>query len=223
MSSSGKFLLQFRLRHGISQTRMAQLVGIAPRRLAHWEKGVDEPDAAVLRRLVELTHKMPSELVASLSASIASCSLPRALSRSASLNLQAYSVPAMRKRPNISEWVGRDLAPVACGVLRSMLDDGPLQRAIMQRDVASVIATTESVLRTGEANVVGLFRTTINYFFHDGTLYSDAIAVPALPGERIGYTPLITDEVGADLFGDRDALVEGLAAGTRRGRGSGRS
>ncbi len=133
------------------------------------------------------------------------------------------SGPAIEKRPHIVDWIGKDLAPYACGVLQSILDDSALQRAIKKREIASIVSTTRSVLRIEDSEKIGKYRTTINYFFHDGELFSDAIAVPALDSERIGFTPLLVDELGADLFGDHPALEAALmvarpkSPGGRRG------
>ena len=212
VSSSGKFFKHFRLRHGLSQVRMAELVGVNGRRLAAWENGDSEPGAVFKSRVIDLMRDLPSDLLGGLSQSVVRCELPRALCKSGRLNLQAVSGPAIDKRPSIVDWIGRDLVPIACGVLASMLDDRELQRAIVKREVAGVVATTQSVLRTSDAETIGTYRTTINYFFHDNVLYSDAVALPVSADERSGYTPIMIDEVGSDLFGDRDALEAALAA-----------
>lgn len=212
VSSCGKFVLHFRLRHGLSQQRMADLLGIQPRRLAAWERGEGEPGPDTAGRLIDLLHRLPSELMGSLSGAIVASGLPRALSRTSQLNLQALSGPAIDKRPNIVEWIGQDLAPIACGVLETMLGDVALQRDILKREISSVVTTTRSVLRTDNSLTVGLFRTTINYFFHDGVLFSDAIAVPAHDDERIGFTPIPVEEMGFDLFGDHYLLEAAMAA-----------
>ena len=127
------------------------------------------------------------------------------------ITLLSVSRPAIEKRPSIVGKVGSNLAPIATSVLRDMLDDQALKRAIRQRDVAGVVATTRSVLDTPEAPQIGTFRTTINYFFHDGVQYSDAIAVPAPDDESIGYTPITMEEIGSDLFGDRIELEAALS------------
>ena len=218
MNGSGNHFRHFRLRHGLSQARLAGLVGVQPKRLAAWERGIDEPDTKQILKLVDLSHRLPGELLASLATSVSQCALPRALCRTGRLNLRAISGPAIDKRPSIAKLIGCDLVPIACGVLKAMLDDRVLQRAIVKREVAGVVATTTSVLRTTEAEEIGTWRTTINYFFHDGVIYSDAIAVPASPDERSGYTPILVDELGSDLFGDRDALEAALAAPRARAR-----
>jgi hypothetical protein len=79
-----------------------------------------------------------------------------------------------------------------------MLEDKPLQRAIANREIAGIISTTSSVLRTAEHEQIGAYRTTISYFFHEGTLYSDAISVPAAPGTPCGYQPIPMDEIVAE-------------------------
>ncbi len=195
---------------------MADLCGIQPKRLAALERGEIEPCPGMARRLIDLSHRLPGELMSCLSASINRSRAPRALSRSSRLRLEAVSAPAIEKRPSIVDWIGKDLAPVACGVLRSMLDDGDLQRAIKKREVASIVTTTRGVLRLGDCETIGTYRTTIHYFFHDGEQFSDAIAVAAPDGERLGFTPLAVDELGADLFGDHPAVEAAMMAGRPR-------
>jgi hypothetical protein len=132
-----------------------------------------------------------------LAASIAYCPTPRALSRTPRLELQALSQPAIDKRPQIVNWIGYDLVDIACGVLQEMLDDRLLQRAIADKDISCVVATTRSVLQTPESAQIGAFRTTITYFFHEGTLYSDAISVPASPGDLCGYRAVAMDDIAS--------------------------
>jgi len=79
-----------------------------------------------------------------------------------------------------------------------MLDDAPLQRAIAGREIAGIVTTTRSVLRTAEHDNIGAFRTTITYFFHEGTLYSDAVSVPAAPDVSNGYWPIAMDDVAGE-------------------------
>jgi hypothetical protein len=64
------------------------------------------------------------------------------------------------------EWLGRDLALIATGILEEMLDDKVLQRGIANREIASEVATTRSVLRTAEHESIGNYLTVITYFFH---------------------------------------------------------
>ncbi len=79
-----------------------------------------------------------------------------------------------------------------------MLDDRELQRAIALQEVASVISTTDSVLKTTEHGQVGKYQTTITYFSHDGTLYSDAISVPAPASAVRGYRAIPVESMIVD-------------------------
>ena len=79
-----------------------------------------------------------------------------------------------------------------------MLEDKPLQRAVATRQIAYVVATSGSVLQTVEHARIGKFHTTITYFFHEGTLYSDAISVPARADVPLGYRAVPMD----GLIGD---------------------
>lgn len=212
MINSGKFLLHFRLRYGLSQKRMADLLGVAPGRIALWERGLANPGEDISARLIDLMQRLPGELLSALGRSVEGSLLPRALSRSSRLNLQVLSGPAIAKRPDIVDWIDKDLAPIACGVLQSVLLDGALQRAIKNGEISRVVTTTRSVLRTGGAQVIGTFRTTVNYVFHDGVMFSDAMAVPAHDDERLGYTAIPHEELGADLFGDLHLLEAGLVS-----------
>lgn len=99
----------------------------------------------------------------------------------------------------MANWIGHDLAPIACGVLAEILDDGPLQQAIAKGEIQSLVTTTRSVLRSAEHDAIGLYRTTITYFFHEGTLYSDAIGVPAPDDSPCGYTALAMDDVASRI------------------------
>ncbi len=134
-------------------------------------------------------------MMSSFAMGVTNCTAPRALSRLPGLRLVAVSQPAIAKRPSIVEWIDCDLAPIATGVLQEMLDDAALQRAVLLQEVACVVTTTDSVLRTREHDLIGKFRTTITYFEHDGTLYSDAISVPAPASAVRGYRPLMIDDL----------------------------
>ena len=76
-----------------------------------------------------------------------------------------------------------------------MLADGPLQRGIRHGEIAAVTCVTGSVLRTPESAGIGTWRTTISYFEHDGTIYSDAQSVPAGAHEAPGYRAVAMDDV----------------------------
>jgi DNA-binding XRE family transcriptional regulator len=189
---------RYRLRHGLTQGRMASVVGVSQRTVSRWERGEDTPNLALQMRLRDLGWQPQGSLIASLAASIPHCPFPRALSRTQNLRLQALSNPAIEKRPSVTEWVGRDLALIACGILEEMLDDRALQMSIARREIAGIVATTRSVLRTEEHDRIGYYRTTITYFFHEGTLYSDAVSSPAPAGAPLGYKAVPMDEFPLD-------------------------
>jgi DNA-binding XRE family transcriptional regulator len=186
---------RYRLRHGLTQGRLASLVGVSQRTISRWERGEDNPNFEWQRRLRDLGWQPPGNLLDSLAASIPHCPFPRALSRTQNVRLQALSVPAIEKRPSVTEWIGRDLALIATGVLQEMLDDKVLQRGIGRREIASVVATTSSVLRTAEHESIGSYRTVITYFFHEGTLYSDAVSSPAPADAPLGYKAVPMDDI----------------------------
>ncbi len=183
----------FRLRHGFSQQQLAELIGVAQRTVSRWERGDDKPGIPQQIRLRDFGWAPSSTLLRALVATIAYCPVPRALTRSPRLTLQALSAPAIAKRPSVVEWLRRDLAPIANGPLRDMLADAPLQRAITRREIAGVVATTSSVLRTGDAETTESWCTTITYFHDDGALFSDAISFPAPVAGPCGYTPIPMD------------------------------
>ena len=192
-----ELIKRYRLRHGLSQQRMADLMGVSQRTISRWERGDDNPGIAQQKRLRDIGLEPPAGLMHMLAASIAYCPASRALSRTPRLELQALSQPAIDKRPQIVNWIGYDLVDIACGVLQEMLDDRPLQRAIANKDISCVVATTRSVLQTPESARIGAFQTTITYFFHEGTLYSDAISVPAALDADCGYQVIAMDDIGS--------------------------
>lgn len=199
---------------GLSQQRMAEIVGVAGWRLAAWERDDGRPNAVHCDRIIGLIRDMPAELLRGLAERVATCTLPRALSSSPKLKLVAVSPPAVAKRPSIVQYIGRNLAPIAQSVLHDMINDRRLQRAIATQDVPAIVSTTRSVLDTPEAAQVGTYRTTINYFLHDGVLFSDAISVAAADDEPLGFTPITIEEIGSDLFGDRIPLERALSLTT---------
>ena len=173
---------------------MATLVGVSQRTVSRWERGDDKPSLDLQRKLRDMGWEPPANLLTSLALSVRHCPYPRALSRTQRLRLQALSEPAIQKRPSVVNWIGRDLAPIACGVLQEMLDDRNLQASIAAREVACILTTTRSVLRTKEHRRIGTYRTVITYFVHDGTLYSDAISTPARSDATLGYRAIAMDE-----------------------------
>jgi transcriptional regulator with XRE-family HTH domain len=176
------FVRRYRARHGLTQAGLGSIVGVAQRTVSRWERGEDRPSLEQQRLLRDLGMEPTTALFQILTTSVANCPAPRALSR----------IP---KRPSVVDWVGRDLAGIACGVLAEMLEDKPLQRGIAKREIACVTAITRSVLRTAEHARIGAYRTTITYFSHDGTVYSDAISVPASPDAPLGYRPIAMDDI----------------------------
>jgi transcriptional regulator with XRE-family HTH domain len=182
-----KLVKSYRLRYGLTQARMAALIGVSQRTVSRWELGQDRPGLELQTRLRDLASGPSGTMLSRLAASVRHCPVPRALSRTPSLRLQAVSPLAVAKRPSITEWIGRDLAGIACGVLAEMLDDRPLQRGIARGEIACVLTTTRSVLRTKEHPGIGTYETTISYFFHEGTLYSDAMSVRAPRNAALGY------------------------------------
>jgi transcriptional regulator with XRE-family HTH domain len=190
-----RFVRRYRLRHGLSQAQLAAALGVAQRTISRWERGEDSPSVAQQKRLRDLGWEPANSLLGSLAASILHCPVPRALTRGPALPLETLSAPALAKRPSMANFVGCDLRPLACGVLEEILDDRPLQRAIANREVQSLITTTRSVLRSEEHESIGLFRTTITYFMHEGTLFHDAIGVPAPDDAACGYHAVTMDEL----------------------------
>jgi len=188
-----------RLRHGLSQARIAAMLGVSQRTVSRWERGEDNPSLAQQRRLRDLGWEPTGSLLHSIHASIIHCPAPRALTRGARLCLLAVSKPALEKRPSVANWIGRDLAAAATGVLAEMLDDSELQRAIGRREISAVVATTRSVLRTSDAPRTEVYRTTVSYFFHDGTLYSDALSRPDGPAPT--YEAMMRYNVAALVAG----------------------
>ena len=196
MSENWRDLVKlYRLRHGLTQERLAGVVGVSQRTISRWERGEDKPSLDQQKRLRDLGWAPTGPLLKSLAAAVRHCPAPRALCRTPNLQLQALSAPAIEKRPSVTQWIGRDLAPIACGVLQEMLDDTPLQRAIANREIAGIVTTTRSVLQTVEHPQIGAYRTTISYFFHEGTLYSDAVSVPAADDAVCGYRPIAMDDI----------------------------
>jgi transcriptional regulator with XRE-family HTH domain len=185
----------YRTRHGLTQERMAGVIGVAQRTISRWERGEDTPSLEQQRRLRDLGWEPTGPLLTSLAAAVQHCPAPRALCRTQNLRLLLLSAPAIAKRPSVTEWIGRDLAPIACGVLEQMLDNRLLQRAIANREIAGIVATSHSVLRTAEHEQIGAYRTMVTYFFHEGTLYSDAVSVPADKSATLGYRAIPMDEI----------------------------
>lgn len=189
------FVRHYRLRHALTQEQLAALLRVSQRTVSRWERGEDSPSLALQKRLRDLGWAPPIALLQGMRAAVIHCPTARALSMSARLQLQVLSRPAIAKRPSMRGYIGRDLAGIASGILKEMLDDRELQRAVAQREIANVIATTGSVLQTPESRRIGVWRTTITYFYHDGTFYSDALSVAAPADATLGYRAIPMDTI----------------------------
>lgn len=189
-----QFIKQYRARHGLKQTHLATILGVSPSAVSVWERNKDIPAAHLQRQLRDLATHPDALLSWKLFASVKHCSLPRALCRTQNLRLLALSGPAIEKRPSVIEWLGCDLAKIACGIQQEMLDDRELQNSTAKREVFCVMAVTKSVLQTAEHPRIGTYQTTISYFFHEGTLHSDAISVPAPAETPCGYRTIAIDD-----------------------------
>jgi transcriptional regulator with XRE-family HTH domain len=192
---------QVRTKFSLSQKALSEITKVSQKTVSRWERGEVLPGTIAQRDLIDLLRRPSANLVSGISVGIRNCPAPRALSRIPGLRLLSLSAPAVVKRPSIVDWLDRDLAPIATGILEEILDDSELQRAIALREVACVVSTTDSVLRTLEHNRVGKFQTTITYFEHDGTLYSDAVSVPAPAAAVRGYRPVLIDDLLAQGSG----------------------
>jgi transcriptional regulator with XRE-family HTH domain len=190
---------RYRFRHGLSQCGMAAVMGVSQRTVSRWERGEDKPGVLQQKRLRDLGWQPEGSLFSGLAPAIRHSPAARALTRTPSLTLQSLSGPALAKRPSMANWLGCDLAAIACGILEEILDDRALQRAIQRGEIQTLVTTTRSVLRSAEHDSIGLYRTTISYFFHDGTLYNDATGVPiAEPAAECGYAAVAMDDVPRD-------------------------
>lgn len=175
---------------------MAHLMRVSQRTVSRWERGEDSPGIQYKKKLRDLALEPPEVFLRSLTAAVKFCPAPRAITRTRNLQLIAVSQPAIAKRPTIVNWIGKNLGEIATGVLRQMLDDHDLQKAISNREVMGVKTVWSSVLNTPEEATIPTYRTTISYFSHEGVMYSDAISGPADPNEPLGYWPFSSDESG---------------------------
>ncbi len=222
MGHWGGVVRAVRLRAGHSQHQLAELLGVSQRTVSRWERGDDNPSIPQQKRLRDLGWEPPGSMLRSLLSAVQMCPVPRALSCTPRLILLAVSKPALEKRPILAERIGKELIGEASGVLQTMLDDRQLQRSIARREIAGVVATTLSVLKMPGPPVKAAYRTTITYFWHEGTLFSDAISLPVDAGADCGYSAVPMDSVdGAALpfmdilpgIGGGGARAEGVAAG----------
>ena len=183
----GMVLKQFRLRQGLNQMQLAALLDVSQRTVSRWERSQDRPNLAAQMRIRDLGFAPSPPLLASLRIAIDHCPVPRALSEKHGLTLLRLSKPAIAKRPSMVNLIGEALIDRATGILQAMLDDSTLQKGIHRKEIMCVVATTRSVLRSPECDTIGTYQTTISYFVHDGTLYSDAISVPVRDEVPLGY------------------------------------
>ncbi|MEM6495574.1 MAG: helix-turn-helix domain-containing protein [Pseudomonadota bacterium] len=189
---------QVRIKFSLSQSMLSEMTGVSQKTISRWERGEVIPSGPVQNQLVEMLRRPTSNLMTSMLNAVKHCPAPRALSRMPSLRLLAVSPPAIEKRPSIVNYIDHDLSSLACGILEEMLDDRQLQRSIALQEVNCVVATTDSVLRTSEHSRIGKFQTTITYFSHEGSLYSDAVSVPATAAAVRGYRPIAIDNLIAE-------------------------
>ncbi|MEM7751055.1 MAG: helix-turn-helix domain-containing protein [Pseudomonadota bacterium] len=189
---------QLRIKFSLSQSMLSEMTGVSQKTISRWERGEVAPSGPVQNQLVEMLRRPTSNLMTSMLNAVKHCPAPRALSRMPNLRLLAVSPPAIEKRPSIVNWIDHDLSSLACGILEEMLDDRQLQRSIALQEVTCVVTTTDSVLKTSEHATIGKFQTTITYFSHDGSLYSDAVSVPAAAAAVRGYRPIAVDNLIAD-------------------------
>jgi DNA-binding XRE family transcriptional regulator len=186
---------QYRVRHSLTQAAMAATFGVSQRTISRWERGDDRPSLALQKQLRDHAWDPTAMLSARLFASVIHCPAPRALVRHRNMRLLALSQPAIDKRPSITDWIGRDLVRIAAGIQVEILDDRPLQAAIAAGEIACVLATTQSVLQTTEASLIGTYQTTITYFFHDDTLYTDSLSIRVPDTTPCGYRAIAMDDV----------------------------
>ena len=59
----GLRIRQFREERGLSQKKLANLIGVSNSRLSNWELGLNRPDADILAALCTVLQVSPSELL----------------------------------------------------------------------------------------------------------------------------------------------------------------
>jgi DNA-binding XRE family transcriptional regulator len=190
-----KLIRHYRLQHSLTQEKLGLLLGVSQKTISRWERDEDKPRLDQQRRYRDLAAEPTDAISQTLRMTVEHCPAPRGLSFYENIRLIAVSRPAIAKRPSIVNWIGRDLLPLACGVLAEMCNDAELQRDIAKGEVLCVSALMSAALRTPEDEYIGIYRTTISYFRIDGRLFSDAISAPVPCGSRLGYTALRMDEL----------------------------
>ena len=169
----GHLIKQYRLQFGLTQQGVGAQFGVSQKTVSRWESGENRPSLTQQRQFREMVRKPAGMVSNALSAAVKNCPAPRALCLHHNLNLQALSRPALAKRPSMADWIGRDLVPIACGVLADMLEDRALQISILKREIACISVISQSVLVTPGHSKIGTFRTAISFFSIDGTLFRD--------------------------------------------------
>ena len=190
-----EFIRRLRGRLGLTQGRLASLIGVSQRTISRWERGQDRPSMVHQRHLRDLGWQPSLMLLENLELSVIHCPAARALSKTPNYRLIAVSKPAIKKRPSIVDWIGRDLKPIVCGVLEEILDDKALIKGIRKGEISCVRSISKSVLKTKEHSKIGKFETLTSYFMYDGAIYSDAISVPAPSDALCGYQAIAMDEM----------------------------
>jgi DNA-binding XRE family transcriptional regulator len=190
---------QYRLQFGLTQQDLGLLIGVSQKTISRWEKRENSPSIAQQRLLREMIRDPSSIGSAALSTAVRYAPVPRILCFHRNLNVQALSQPAIALRPSIANWIGLDLAPVARGILRDMIENRELQQSVLKGEVACISALTQSSLELTE-HPTGSFLTTIAFLRMDGKLLCDAITVRAPEtrnpeGLRAGYRVIRLDEL----------------------------
>jgi len=189
------FIWRLRARLGLTQESLASLIGVSQRTISRWERGQDKPSMAHQCHLRDLGWQPSIMLLENLKLSVIHCPAPRALSKTPNLLLLAVSKQAIKKRPSIVDWIGRDLKPIACGVLVEIMEDKTLIQGIRKGEISCVRSITKSVLKTKEHKKIGKFETLTSYFMYEGAIYSDAISQPAAIDAKCGYQAIAMDEM----------------------------
>lgn len=63
MDTLGKRLVKIRTEKGLTQKRLAEMLGITPTRLNYWEKDKREPDVAMIKKISEVLEVDPNFLI----------------------------------------------------------------------------------------------------------------------------------------------------------------
>ena len=72
----GELVKRYRLRHGLTQGRMATVIGVSQRTVSRWERGDDKPSLDLQRKLRDMGWEPPGTLLASLAQSVRALPIP---------------------------------------------------------------------------------------------------------------------------------------------------